>query len=85
MVEAMVQGSAVEIQSWEQKVAEGRGQVEIDVEPGLHKISGRIISRAAFGEDFEKGEKIYQLQTLLAKELIKLYHSAAYWVIPGYR
>lgn len=38
-----------------------RGSAEIDVEINMHKISGRIISRTAFGDDFVKGDKIFKL------------------------
>lgn len=81
----MVKGAATEIELWEQKVAEGGGEAEIDVELHLHKISGRIISRTAFGEDFEKGEQIFKFQTLLAEHIVNSFRSATYWLIPGYK
>lgn len=85
MVEAMVNGAATEIQKWENMVADGGGEAEIDVAPDLHKISGRIISRTAFGDDFKIGEQIFRLQTLVAQQLMKTLRSKAYWLVPGYR
>jgi len=85
MVEAMVQGATSEIQIWEQKVAEACGDVEIDVELGLHKIAGRIISRMTFSDDFEKGEQIFKFQRIIAKEAMQMYQSTGFWLIPGYR
>lgn len=85
MVEAMVNGVAAELQKWEQTVSDGGGEAEIDVVPDLHKISGRIISQTAFGDDFEKGEQIFKFQTLLAEELLQFVRSAAYWLVPGSR
>lgn len=81
----MVSGAAAELQKWEQTVFDEGGVAEIDVVADLHKVSGRIISRTAFGDDFEKGEQIFKFQTLLAEELLKSFRSAAYWLIPGSR
>lgn len=85
MVEAMVQGATSELQIWERKVSEARGEVEIDVELGLHKISGRIFSRVAFSDDFEIGEQILHFQRLLADEAMHMYQTTGFWLIPGYR
>lgn len=81
----MVKGAATEINRWEKIVAEGGGEAEIDVEPDLHRISGRIISQTAFGDDFEKGEAIFKFLTLVSQELVKSLRSSQYWLVPGYR
>lgn len=85
MVGAIMEGAATELQKWEQEVEERGGTAELDVEPDLHKISGRIISRTAFGDEFEIGEQIFKFQTLLSQELLKGFRSTAYWLVPGYR
>jgi hypothetical protein len=85
MVEAMVQSIATEIHKWEETVAQQGGSAEIDVEIDMHKISGRIISRTAFGDDFVKGEEIFKLQEMLAEELSNSFRIPAYWLIPNYR
>jgi cytochrome P450 len=85
MVGAIRNGAAPEIQKWENMVADGGGEAEIDVEPDLHKISGRIISRTAFGDDFKIGEHIYRNQQLIGQQLLKTLRTKAYWLVPGYR
>jgi len=85
MVEAMVEGTGTEIRSWEQRVAQAGGTAEIDVDPDLHRISGRILSLTAFGGDFEKGEQVYQLQTLIAKEVFRVIRDVKSMLIPLYR
>nr|PNR50683.1 hypothetical protein PHYPA_009869 [Physcomitrium patens] len=85
MVGAMVEGAATELQKWEQEVEKRGGTAELDVEPDLQKISRRIISCTAFGDDFEIGEQICKRQILHSNELWKTFRSAAYWLVPSYR
>ncbi|KAG0620516.1 hypothetical protein M758_4G222100 [Ceratodon purpureus] len=84
MVEAMVEGTATEIQKWEQIVAQAGGSAEIDIEADMHKISGRILSLTAFGTDSEKGFQVYETQTELAKEYYQMLRGVGFWIIPRY-
>jgi hypothetical protein len=85
MVEAMVEGTQTEIHKWEQMVAQGGGSAEVDMEPDIHKISGRVLSLTAFSGDYERGVQIYELQTKVAKEFFNIVRSPAFWIIPRYR
>ena len=80
----MVEGTTPEIQKWEQMVAQAGGLADIDIEPDVHTISGRILSLTAFGGDFETGVQVYQIQTELAREYIKVFGEPGFWLIPGY-
>ena len=81
----MVEATAVGIKQWEQTVAQGGGSAEIDVQPNIHKISGRILSYTAFGGDFEKGEQIYALQSEVTNQLFRSFRNPLTWIIPNYR
>ncbi len=85
MLEAMVEGTITEIHKWEQIVAQAGGSAEIDVEPDVHIISGRVLSLTAFGGDFETGQRIYLTMKELAKEFFKTCYDSKFWVIPFYR
>ncbi|KAG0563350.1 hypothetical protein KC19_8G023700 [Ceratodon purpureus] len=85
MVEAMVEATAIGIKKWEQTVALAGGSAEIDVQPDIHKISGRILSCTAFGGDFEKGELIYELQSEVSRQLFINFRNPLSWIIPNYR
>jgi hypothetical protein len=85
MVEAMVEGTQTEIHKWEQMVAQGGGSAEVDMEPDIHKISGRVLSLTAFSGDYERGVQIYELQTKVIKEFFNIVRSPAFWIIPRYR
>ena len=66
---------------WEQMVSR-KGSCEVDVWPYLDNLSGDVISRAAFGSNFQEGKKIFKLQkeqiALAMKFLQQVY-------IPGLR
>ncbi|KAG0605545.1 hypothetical protein M758_9G067300 [Ceratodon purpureus] len=85
MVEAMVEGTQTEMHKWEQMVAQGGGSAEIDMEPDVHKISGRILSLTAFSGDYERGVTVYELQKEIASEYYKMIRSIGFWLIPRYR
>ncbi|KAG0625421.1 hypothetical protein M758_2G053800 [Ceratodon purpureus] len=85
MVKAMEEGTTTEIHKWEQTVAQAGGSAEIDVEPDLQKMSGRMLSLTAFGIDFDKGEQIRELQAEIARDVFLTIRNPAYWIIPGYR
>lgn len=66
---------------WEEMVS-SKGSCEMDVWPYLDNLSGDVISRAAFGSNFQEGKKIFKLQkeqiALAMKFLQQVY-------IPGLR
>ena len=78
-------GTQTEINKWEQMVAQGGGSAEIEMEADVHKISGRILSLTLFSGDFKRGVQIYELQTELAEEFIKMTRTIGFWLIPRYR
>lgn len=58
------------------------GFCEVDVWPYLVNLTGDVISRTAFGSNYEQGKKIFQLQTELADLIIQVMRSV---YIPGWR
>ncbi|XP_023536195.1 cytochrome P450 CYP72A219-like [Cucurbita pepo subsp. pepo] len=53
------------VSKWESMVFEN-GSCELDVMPYLQQMAADVISRTAFGSSYEKGKKIFKLQTELA-------------------
>lgn len=69
------------IKKWEVLVLK-TGSAEIDVWPSLEDLSGDVISRTAFGSNYEEGRKIFLLQ----KEQVDLtLHIMQFVFIPGWR
>lgn len=70
------------IEEWEKRTVSIQGSCEVDVWPEFQKLTADVISRAAFGSDYEQGKKIFELQ----KELIMLVLEAMQTLyIPGFR
>ncbi|KAA0055790.1 cytochrome P450 CYP72A219-like isoform X2 [Cucumis melo var. makuwa] len=69
------------IEDWKEKAA-NQDSVEVDVWPELQRLTGDVISRAAFGSNFEEGKKIFehlkQLTLLTLEAMQTLY-------LPGFR
>ncbi|KAG0564880.1 hypothetical protein KC19_8G147200 [Ceratodon purpureus] len=84
MVNSMVEGTVSTLQMWEEKVKQGGGVAEFDVQPDVHAISGKIISLAAFSNDFETGRQIYENQKSIIEIVFKSLGSLLFY-IPGSR
>ena len=69
------------VSKWESMVSE-EGSCDLDVMPYLQQMAADVISRTAFGSSYEKGKKIFKLQTELAdlviQTIMRIY-------IPGWR
>ncbi|KAL9437954.1 hypothetical protein AB3S75_023758 [Citrus x aurantiifolia] len=81
MLPAFCQSSSDIITEWE-KLMSTEGSCELDVWPYLANLTGDVISRTAFGSNYEEGRRIFQLQSELAELTIQVIRSV---YIPGWR
>jgi hypothetical protein len=80
----MVQGAVTNIQRWERVVEQGGGALEVNVEPDIHVIAGKILALTAFSGDSAKMMEIFELQSQFLEDLFDAMASLSYW-IPGFR
>ncbi|CAN6453020.1 unnamed protein product [Victoria cruziana] len=69
------------VQRWEKAISP-QGLCELDVWEEFRNLSGDIISRTAFGSNYEEGRLIFQMQTEQAKLMIQ---ATRKMFIPGLR
>ncbi|XP_073158404.1 cytochrome P450 CYP72A219-like [Henckelia pumila] len=69
------------LNKWETQISP-QGSCEIDVWPYIENFTGDVISRTAFGSNFEQGRKIFQLQEEQTGYVMKIIQTI---YIPGWR
>ncbi|XP_075483390.1 cytochrome P450 CYP72A219-like [Primulina tabacum] len=81
MVPAFYMSCEELLNKWETQISR-KGSCEIDVWPYLENFAGEVISRTAFGSNFEEGRKIFELQEEQTGYVMKIIRSI---YIPGWR
>ncbi|XP_058095284.1 cytochrome P450 CYP72A616-like [Magnolia sinica] len=69
------------IKQWGELVGP-QGSCELDVWPELQNLTGDVISRTAFGSNYEEGKRIFELQK---EQIILVLETAFAPYIPGFR
>ncbi|KAH7861086.1 hypothetical protein Vadar_021576 [Vaccinium darrowii] len=81
MAPAMYSSCSEMVSKWEVLVST-KGSCELDVWPYLSNLTADVISRTAFGSDYDEGKQIFQLQKELMNIMMQLLRSI---YIPGLR
>ncbi|KAG2717993.1 hypothetical protein I3760_03G200100 [Carya illinoinensis] len=81
MIPAFTSSCSEMIERW-QKMAGPRGACEVDVWPDLQKFSADVISRAAFGSNYEEGKRLFELQNEMIVLTLEAMQTS---YIPGFR
>ncbi|XP_073156892.1 cytochrome P450 CYP72A219-like isoform X2 [Henckelia pumila] len=69
------------LNKWETQISR-RGSCEIDVWPCIQNLTGEVISRTAFGSNFEEGRKVFELLEEQKGYVMKIMQTIH---IPGWR
>ncbi|XP_020530345.1 cytochrome P450 734A1-like [Amborella trichopoda] len=80
MVPAMVASTTQMLEKWEKIV--GDCEYEMEVNKELHKLTADLISRTAFGSNYEEGNHIVKMQE---EQMIYVSESLRSVYIPGFR
>lgn len=70
------------VNEWEDIVGSSKGSFEIDVWPYLQRLTSDVISRTAFGSNYEEGKAIFELQKEQSQYFIKVVTTIYF---PGWR
>jgi len=72
------------LQTWEQKVQLGKGEVELEINNEMRITTEDIITHTAFSINYEKGKQVFAKMDNLILVLSKAYNNPFFW-IPDYR
>ncbi|XP_055822528.1 cytochrome P450 CYP72A219-like [Solanum dulcamara] len=70
------------VNQWEESVSMKGISCEVDIWPYLQRFTSDVISRTAFGSNYEEGRKIFELQKEQAEHVIEVSRTL---YIPGWR
>ncbi|MCD7469246.1 hypothetical protein HAX54_008117, partial [Datura stramonium] len=70
------------VSQWEEAVSMKGSSCELDIWPDLQRLSSDVISRTAFGSNYEEGRIIFELQKEQAEHFIEVSRTL---YIPGWR
>ncbi|KAJ1283056.1 hypothetical protein BS78_03G098800 [Paspalum vaginatum] len=85
MLPALAASCADMVSRWEGLLADDGAPCEVDVWPEMQRLTGDVISRAAFGSSFLQGRRIFELQeeqVRLAMLLVNKIHIPGYMMLP---
>jgi hypothetical protein len=83
MVRTMMKCTASLLQTWEQKVQLGKGEVELEINNEMRITTSDIIAHTAFSINYEKGKQVFTKMDNLVLALFKAYNNPFFW-IPNY-
>ncbi|KAH8939641.1 hypothetical protein BDL97_15G045900 [Sphagnum fallax] len=83
MVVTMEKSASSMVDEWEKKVKDGGGHVELEVGAYMTHVTADIISRTAFGSNYEKGKKVFEQQVALIN-LLGQRRRQRFGAMPGY-
>lgn len=81
MLPAMYLSCSEMMKEWEM-LTEGKTICELNVQPCIETLTSDVISRTAFGSNYEEGRKIFQLQKEQAELTLQVVQYSVY--IPGW-
>ncbi|CAI9089121.1 OLC1v1023630C2 [Oldenlandia corymbosa var. corymbosa] len=82
MLPAFYESTSEILTKWEDIIASKEGSAEVNVWPDLQTLTSDVISRTAFGSNYEEGRRIFELQREQTEHLLKSFTSLYF---PGLR
>jgi cytochrome P450 len=84
MVNKMVKATTLVLDTWEQKVRNARGSIQLEINNDMRTITSHVISLTTFGNDYKEGQQMFQhmeaLVQILAETVTNPFH-----FLPGFR
>jgi hypothetical protein len=59
MVNTMVKATTLMLDTWEQKVQDGRGSTQLEINNDMSTITSHVISHTTFGNNYKEGQQMF--------------------------
>jgi hypothetical protein len=84
MVGTMVIAAESMMETWEQRIKDRKGSIEIEVTEDMRIITADTISRTAFGSSYKKGQQVFEGINKLRSTFVEASNNPFFWM-SGYR
>ncbi|CAK9862389.1 unnamed protein product [Sphagnum jensenii] len=84
MVGTMVIAAESMMETWEQRIKDRKGSIEIEVNEDMRIITADTISRTAFGSSYKKGQQVFEGINKLRSTFVEASNNPLFWM-SGYR
>ncbi|KAH9546838.1 hypothetical protein CY35_11G002100 [Sphagnum magellanicum] len=84
MVNIMVKATALVLDTWEQKVQDGGGSTQLEINNDMSTITSHIISHTTFGNNYKEGQQMFEQMEALLCNLVEAIKNPLFF-LPGFR
>jgi hypothetical protein len=84
MVNKMVKVTTLVLDTWEQKVQDGGGSTQLEINNDMRTITSHVISLTTFGNDYKEGQQMFQQMEALVQIIVEIVTNP-FFFLPGFR
>jgi len=84
MVNIMVKATALVLDTWEQKVQDGGGSTQLEINNDMSTITSHIISHTTFGNNYKEGQQMFDQMEALVCNLVEAVKNPLFF-LPRFR
>ncbi len=84
MVNTMVKATTLVLDTWEQKVQDGGGSTQLEINNDMKTIASHIISHTTFGNNYKEGQQMFEQMEALVNNIVEAFKNPLF-SLPGFR
>jgi hypothetical protein len=84
MVNTMVKATTLVLDTWEKKIQDAGGSIELEINNDMGIITSSVISHTTFGNNYKEGQQIFEHMEALVHIFSKAFMNPLFF-LPGYR
>jgi hypothetical protein len=84
MVNTMVKATTLVLDTWEQKVQDGGGSTQLEINNDMNTITSHVISHTTFGNNHKEGQQMFQQMEALVCNIVEAIKNPLFFLL-GFR